>query len=547
MPKVKKPSSTSSEKKVVRKPRAAKKSTKKRDVKGVGDVKALLQLAKELEQKEKFDRRNPIYFIKFNKGQAKFFDADVDGELPKRLIYVASNKNGKTLAAVLRGICLAVGEHPFLPEDHPLKYTKDRIPVPNVGLVIGERLTQHIDKKLAPEYLKFIPDICEAEPKKNPQGIITRITLHKDLHGNPLGSVIYFRSFIEEVSTYEGLDNHWISLDEPPPQDLWVAVERGLVAFNGILFMTMTSLKEPWVKDVADTSVDYGGTDRNLRVVEGGTIWENSIENGGFLTQEAIDEFVKIVPPEERRTRLYGDWMSSGTTIYGVFQDKTPWVIPAFNVPKHWTRIEALDPSDARATQWTFGVVSTQDININGEVRQRIFIVDHLAILARSSIEDIEYAVREKRHELGYYNPSVIIIDAKHGRREAVAMDSIQPTTWQDKLEEVGIGYVDLSRSNPGDVELGHKMVRQYLHPQFSTMEGGEVPGVVLFDNCGGESSLIEGMKRYRYKPNSIKPEEKYKDVVDPIRYLVAYGPSYIERSEARAIDYMPRNRFTGR
>lgn len=510
----------------------------------------LKTIAKHLASRERFSRDNPLFFVRLNRPQQKFMNATSNvrpDRIPRRLVFVGGNKTGKTSIGVIRGISLALGEHPFLPPDHPLRRLNSW-PVPNTGLVVGEQLTQAVDKKLVPEYLRWIPKICEPETRKNQAGVVVRIILHKDLRGRDLGSVVHFRSFDMKEDTFEGLDQNWIHWDEPPPYRLFVAAERGLLPSDGISFMTFTSLKEPWIKDYADQSVDYGGSDEATRVVEGGSIYENSTENGGFLSPDAIKEFVKIVPQEEYAARILGQWLRSGSLIYSSFKDDRPYVIPPFDIPPFWSRIEAVDPHDAYPTLWLFAAISPQEIIIDGERLNRIYVVDYLSLSHYLTIKEMVAKVLLKRAQWEYTDKSLysVILDSKYGRIARVQMDKQTPTTWQDRLEEAGAGYVELSYSKPGAIELGHKMVKAYLIPQRYNPEEKDVPGLVFFDTCRGIDGPIESMKKYRYKEGFDEPEEQFKGWCDTARYIALARPTHVDRVRRRQT-FQPRDPYTGR
>ena len=508
------------------------------------------EIAKLIKQREKFKRDNPLFFVHLNNPQRRLMDVTSDirkDRLPRRLLFVGPNKVGKTAGGVLRGICLALGEHPFLPDDHPLRKVPNW-PLPNVGLVVGEQLTQAIDKKLVPEYMHWIPRICRPETKKNAQGVIVRITLHNDLYGKPLGSVVHFRSMDMDPETFEGIDQNWLHWDEPPPYKHFVSAERGLLPSDGVSYMTFTSLKEPWIKDFADASIDYGGSDRGTRVVEAGDIWQNSVAKGGFLTDEAIAEFVKIVPKEEYPARVMGQWMQSGSVIYSSFRDDEPYVVPSFDVPRHWTRVESVDPHDAKPTRWLFCAVSPYEIDIDDEVLNRIFVIDYLSLHSSMTIMEMAQAVRKKRLDLGYGDrgPYVIMLDAKYGRKRTVTMTADEPMTWEEKLTDVGIGYIELSHSKPGSVELGHKITRDYLRPQYFKIAEKDMPGLVFFDRCRGMDGPIESMRKYRYKIGTDQPEEDYKDWADTVRYVSLFKPKHMDVERMKR-DFQPRDRYAGR
>ena len=508
-------------------------------------------LAKMIKQREKFKRENQLLFLHLNTPQLKLMSVTSEtrkDRLPRRLIFIGPNKVGKTAGGVLRGICLALGEHPFLPEDHPLRRIANW-PTPNVGLVCGEQLMQAIDKKLVPEYMRWIPKICRPETKKNPQGVITRITINCDLAGKDLGSVIHMRSYDSDPETFEGIDQNWLHWDEPPPYRHFVSAERGLLPSDGISFLTFTSLKEPWIKDLADSSVDCGGLDRGTRVVEGGDIWQNSTRNGGFLTDEAIAEFIKIVPKEEYDARVLGKWMNSGSVIYGSFRDEEPYVIPSFDIPRHWTRIESIDPHDAKPTRWLLCAVAPYDIDIDDEVLDRIFVIDYLNLHSSMTIYEMVQAVKRKRLDLGYPDkgPFSILLDAKYGRKRTVATATTdEPITWEEKLGDAGAGYIELSISKPGSVELGHKITRAYLRPQYFKVAERDMPGLIFFDRCRGIDGPIESMRKYRYKIGTDQPEEDFKDFCDCVRYVCLSKPKYVDPERGHQT-FQPRDRYAGR
>ncbi|MEO0249187.1 MAG: hypothetical protein ABIN58_06515, partial [candidate division WOR-3 bacterium] len=307
------------------------------------------------------------------------------------------------------------------------------------------------------------------------------------------------------------------------------------------------------ISDLELSSVDMGGKDENVRVIETGEIWENTVEKGGFLSKDAIDDFIKVVPRDEYDARILGKGLRSGGPVFSIFQDDFPYVLPNFKINSPATWYEALDPHDAKPTKWIFAAVLPYEIQILGETLHRIIIVDTLSLEAQAGIEEMVRQVKYKRVELGYDYPFTVIIDAKAGRNPDTTMKdrSSVSATWQEKLEDAGVGYVDLSRSNPGDVELGYKLIREYLRPQMWKIHKKEVPGLAFMERCRdlGADSIISAMKKHRYRKDSHKPEERYRDWIDPIRYLLLYRPVFIRERmdwEMRA-EYKVRNRFTGR
>ena len=133
-------------------------------------------------------------------------------------------------------------------------------------------------------------------------------------------------------------------------------------------------------------------------------------------------------------------------------------------------KIEAVDPHDARATHWLFGAVSPEEIEIFGKPRYRIYFFD--ALLLKGSIEDMTRTVKSVRELHGYSEPKWVVLDAKYGAREQLKVGKDETRSWQSELERNGINRIRLSHSNPGDVQLGHKVVKEYLKSQYSKLTG---------------------------------------------------------------------------
>lgn len=218
---------------------------------------------------------SPISLFKPNIAQAKLLYSENDhGEMPRTLMLEGSNKVGKTCFLSIRNVALSCGYYPWLQDirhysDNPLGRLwqnmaydlgfKGGIPeiqekffwvnikgfkVPNAGLVLGETYTESIDKKLVPEHLNWIPKDWLPKTKKNQQGVINRIEYEA---GPAKGSMIHFRSYNSSADEFEGIDQSWVGYDEPPPEDIYLAVERGNIVADARSAFSFTALKEPWI------------------------------------------------------------------------------------------------------------------------------------------------------------------------------------------------------------------------------------------------------------------------------------------------------------
>ena len=156
--------------------------------------------------------------------------------------------------------------------------------------------------------------------------------------------------------------------------------------------------------------------------------------------------------------------------------------------------------------------------------------------------------VKIRRVQLGYEDPYMVVIDAKHGRRTQKPLSYRDEETWEEKLDNVDVGSIELADQKPGDLSLSHKVVREYLKPQFFKLADDEIPGIVFLERCRGVGGPIEAMLKYRLKKNSDKPEEdEYKDMTDIIRYILMKMPTYVEKYPIERDSGRIVNKYTGR
>ena len=503
----------------------------------------------QLTQKEidlQLCEENPLFFMEMHEGQKKFIRCKNNaGRIPKRRLNESGNKWGKTQIGLAEDLAHAYGKRYWLDEKDP-DYKID-IKVPNRGLIGCETLSQSVMQKIWPTLKSLIPKTSTYKPKKNPMGQITEIRFFTDPEGNKCESEIYIRSYDQEADSYEGIDYEWIHWDEPPPKPTLQAAERGKIASNAPSWFTMTPLKEAYIYDDYSLKAgNNGGEDDEIAVIRG-EIWdncrdwcykcrldipENRPNRGiaecpqcgravGFISKDGIDEYLKTLDPDEKEAREKGLWKHLSGLIYKNL-DRDTHTYEDFQIPKTWTRIEGIDPHDAKPTKYLFGAISPEEIEILGKVRHRIYFYTYL-LLKGEDMDTIVRKIKETRERHGYSKPKWVVIDAKYGART-----EMEGRTWEDELRMRGLGYIRLSQSKPGDVELGHKMVREYLKQHYSTLQGTSKPGVLFArEGCRGKDGPIHQMFNYQYKEDKDKPDEEYKDFPDIVRYICLEQPAY--------------------
>jgi phage terminase large subunit-like protein len=507
-----------------------------------------------------------IGLMRMNRVQEPFIRArNKFGRTPRRRILEAGEKVGKTRIGISEDLAHSFGFRPWLDASDP-DY-KINIQVPNHGLVGCETMAQSVEAKIRPEFEALIPAHCGPQWKNDTTGALKSITLRYDYLGRQCGSTIHIRSYNQPAESFRGIDPHWNHWDEPPPRDILIASERGKVVTNAPSWFTMTPLKEAYIYDMFSLKAfNGGGSDQEIAVFHG-SMWENCQdfcracdcyipENDpvnmpdphqerpgnecpkcrlvmGFIPRAGIEEYLKLfTDPDELAAHVEGKYAHLSGLVYKELNIENHHY-QDFKIPEHWMRIEVVDPHDNKPVRWLFGAVSPEDIVINGKTAHRIYWYAYL--LPTGSIDDIARKVKVKRAEHNYRTPAFVILDAKYGARSTRTFEG--ESSWEEDLYKAGIERIRLSHSDPGDVALGHKRVKEYLAPQYSSARGKSVPGMMFAkEGCAGDRGPSQDMRNYQWKPGTDKPEEGYKDFPDCVRYAALEQPVYKAPSAERDI-----------
>ncbi len=167
---------------------------------------------------------------------------------------------------------------------------------------------------------------------------------------------------------------------------------------------------------------------------------------------------------------------------------------------------EAIDPHDSRPCVFTITIAMP-----NGH----IYVVC-CAYLDGDSPEEVYEQIQTTRVKFGYRTPINLKLDAKFGVKKSKFARGVNWHNFFIDNEEP----VELSMSNPGSIEYGHKIIKSYLRYN-------DGPAMITFCSSGA-SQAITAMERYSYDENG-KVRENYKDPIDTIRYILADTPEGIE------------------
>lgn len=261
--------------------------------------------------------------------------------------YFGANRSGKTTAGAVKTGYLTTGQYPDW-------YRGKRWERATIGRIFTQDFSKGA-KIIAKKLKEWLPRDSILHVERNNQR--AEVGWHVKHTG---GGVSYFDLFTyeQDVDLAEGWDGDWAWFDEPPPRDMYIATARGLIDADGIIFFTLTPLKEPWLFDEIYNSKD-GNIDSFISDMRHNLERINPLTNKFIgLKEQAIRKFEQKLTEEERETRAHGRFRYLAGRIWKEWErdvhtfDRTFWVEGVGGVvvdgqpPIHWPRIQLIDPHD---------------------------------------------------------------------------------------------------------------------------------------------------------------------------------------------------------
>lgn len=444
----------------------------------------LIKVAARKAELERLIADDPVRFFRpSDSGHQRDFMTNSDPLITRRFFF-AANKTGKTTGGAI--ICGEFGEGKILwgvGERPPSPWITPR---PKRMCFFAEDFSTH-DEVIVPTYAswmkRYILDVT-----RGPSGNISKIQ-HKN------GTVIYLRTYDQGYEKAEGKDYDLVWSDEPPPRDIYTAIGRGLVATRGLFLISATLLAETWLYD-----------EMKLPFVK---VFEATMYDNTWLDPIGRENYVASLTEEERAIRIWGKPSQLTGSIYPNFiaQRPSPYIIdqqePPWNplTDKPWPVILGVDPHERKPIYCLWGYL-TPDNSI---------LWFNYALIPSGSIKSI--FSRLKEIEATHKTPTTLVI----GDPNRFSAQQIDGQSWDTAFQEheypVMLGNDDLSH--------GHFVVREML----------DAPIQMFFmESCIGKDGPITSMGYYTWeewkrglrfeKGLKEKPNEKYKDFPDIIRYV---------------------------
>lgn len=423
------------------------------------------------------DRRYEDYRLIYYKPQ-EYQKGFHESNVKIRAVF-GGNKSGKTTVGVVEGLQIALGIHP----------TK-KIRTPNSGRIVATDFQKGIGEDIQEQLDIWLPkyEVRADGIKKSPAGYITKIFFKN-------GSKIDFMSYEQEVKLFEGGSKHWYLFNEPPPRDIFIASQRGLISTNGICWICATPLDQPWMYDEIFLKADK----KNIEV------FNFDIRDNKYLTEEAIKEFEDKLTDDEKEARLHGKFMHLSGLIYKQFNTQIYCKL-SFEIPKHWTRYFVMDyhSRERVACSW-----------IAVDPKERKYVYDELFI--NGTIKDIAEAIKSKEKDNRIHRRHIDPISA--------TPDRITNSSPLREFARLGINCRPEKRA----FSLGKNAVDEALK-----LDKEGQPGLIFFKDCVPET--IRSFQHYQWdeyasseREAKEKPRKKYAHFPDCIRYILVNKPTYVD------------------
>ena len=440
--------------------------------------------------------------------------------LAKERVLLGANKSGKSHAGAIETCWHLTGKYPdWYPEEGKIK--PNAISPRDIKIVINVETLDKVKDNIIPYLNKFLKGILDIKWIKNgPQQYVVAGEAEN-------GAIIKFVSNRMKTEALEGGEADFFWSDEPPTQEHYTALLRAFLKQENRLIITATSLKYGWMTaHFLDPPLDLKTSREKLGAWA--VPWVKSMplsENTHYKDEEKAywEASLKSVSLEEAQARLEGIPFQTIGRVFG--QDFIPskhiYPIPAkpFN-SSDFCLYYSLDPHDKKGPAMLWIAVRRPDKTGHS---QKIVVYSHYDEYKFMTPKDIVSFIKEVEKDRlnGIFDdpPPVITryIDPRFSEHTQVTGQKYKELLLQAGVD---LDYPVVFQKAEGGISAGHSAIRDMLRNEIK-VEDDVQPELIVLSNC---TPLIEALKFYSYKYGEEGVEEKYKDLIDCLRYAVSGG-----------------------
>lgn len=456
--------------------------------------------------KKAYNEQKIVFFRPLPQGDQKAFFA---GQEAVVRVVLGSNRSGKTACGAVEAIAHMLGFRPWLPKDHPLRTVRlpggVPIPVPNVGRIIAQNYTQAIDQTIMQKFNEWLPRFYVKRIRNNNKGVPVSIELTNK-------SIVYLMTDDQDDMAFEGPFGHWFWGDEPFGNRKYTGLKRGLVDHNGHCWLTLTPLDQPWIKD---TLVDRAGDPGSGVELYKFSIWDNCVENGGYLERAAIESFLSDIKEDELEARLHGEFLHLAGRVYKTWKPQEPFWMPPIDLPDTWPRAMFADPHSKKPLCMMWVAFSPSG-------RKYVY-----RAVEDPSIRTVHDAANFIKHVENWENePEPVALRIIDWSAEEVERTS--GTSIRRLFGEEGLFFVKAEKHNAA---AGYDAIHEALKMKYEW----DTPELVVFNTCPAVKKNFMNFCYDEWATSRLAerkgPKEGYNskddDFIDMIRYMYQHRLTY--------------------
>jgi phage terminase large subunit-like protein len=397
--------------------------------------------------------------------------------LPQRnRLYIGGNRSGKSLGSTIEAIW-------WLTHSHPFRKTPEG---PIRGRVVAVDFLNGVDKIILPLYKQWLP-------KKYLINGSWEDSYSRERHVLTLnnGSFVEFMSQDQDLDKFAGSSRHFVHFDEECPQSVFRECLARLVDTAGVWWMSQTPVQGmEWIFD--DIYIPAKEGTKPIGIVEA------EMADNPTLSREAIEEFLSMLPEEERIIRSKGQYIHLGGSVFPEFNPVTHCIPSGQFKPGPSHRIvRTMDSGYTNPTVWLWLAVDEDgDIVVFSEHYQSKWNVEQHAEVVNQRTKQI---LRESGAELYLTTGDPAIKQTKEHTGTSI----------QQEYQKHGINiYVD---SIPSDRRIGLERIQQYMKVNPKTGK----PHLRFTNDC---IQLITELPKLKWKKHASPKVAEQKNKLEDIR-----------------------------
>jgi len=432
----------------------------------------------------------------------------------KRRYLRTGNRFGKSTCGAAEDCAYARGERAWEEGKYrhlgiPKRSTKGLILVADWDKA-REIFTNVEDGAAQGKLFRLLPKSAVKGVHKNQSGEIDTIFVESVWGGLSSIHLDTVKSFLSNPMGQESSDWDWIHVDEPIPEDMWIANSRGLMDRDGSAWFTCTPLKYMWINDyfiptkqIREEFVDGFGNDEASKWVMTGSTFDNTT-----LDSKAIKMFMDDLPEADRQARIHGRPKALSGAIYSefdysrhVYHEPPPGWVDVDTPPMDYTIRISIDPHPKTPHAVLFAATApTGEVFFFNEIFRHTLLDD--------LIDEILEKVKGRSIHLSLCDPYAFIQNPADG------------SIWADVFWRRGIMVQPATKQLTSGIQEVKRQLKKEKNWFFSS----------------SLATAFSEFDRYVWDPKREKPIDAHDHVMECLYRLALTGLNHVPDDEMTAL-----------